>query len=340
VPCYIYVTSDFDQLSQVAAELVVADIAAGQASRDGFVLGLATGSSPVGLYRHLAKALNAGRIDPGRVRTFNLDEYVGLPGANPQQATLSPSSYSFFMVAELFGLVERRIRETYVPWGTLVSQAALERALDEHPDEYELRGTDAGKAVVIRENATGILRTIREEILDAYAARIAAAGGIDLQVVGVGGRGHVAVHESGIPFDAGAMMLVRLDDDTLENAVADGHFVSVDECPRYAVSMGARLVFAARTVVVLASGERKTGPVSEAILGPVTPDLPLSYGQRLLERGGTLVYVLDEVAAADLLARPADVAARGCYVVDLRGLPYTRLADLSFATDPVSLRLR
>jgi hypothetical protein len=46
------------------------------------------------------------------------------------------------------------------------------------------------------------------------------------------------------------------------------------------------------------------------------------------------------VAAADLLARPADVAARGCYVVDLRGLPYTRLADLSFATDPVSLRLR
>jgi glucosamine-6-phosphate deaminase len=340
VPCYIYITSDFDQLSQVAAELVVADIAAGQAARGGFVLGLATGNTPTGLYKHLAKAFNAGRIDPRRVRTFNLDEYVGLPAGNPQQATLCPSSYSFFMVAELFGLVERRIRETYVPWGPLVSQVTLDRALGEHPDEYELRGTDAGKAVVIRESATGILRTIREEILDAYAARIAAVGGIDLQVVGVGGRGHVAVHERGIPFDAGPMMLVKLDDSTVEHAVADGHFTSAADCPRYAISMGARLVFQARTVVVLASGERKTGPITEALLGPVTPDVPLSYGQRLLERDGTLVFVLDEAAAAGLLARPADVAARGCYVIDLRGQPYTRVADLTFARDPLSNRLR
>jgi glucosamine-6-phosphate deaminase len=290
--------------------------------------------------KHLAKAFNAGRIDPRRVRTFNLDEYVGLPGDNPQQATLCSASYSYFMVAELFALVERRLRETNVPWGTLVDQAALEEALERRPEEYELRGTDRGKAVVIGENASGILRTIKEEILDSYAAKIAAAGGIDLQVVGVGGRGHVAVHESGIPFDAGPMMLVRLDDDTRENAVADGQFESVAECPRFAVSMGARLVFGARTVVVLANGERKTGPVIEAVLGEVTPDVPLSYGQRLLERGGTLVYVLDEAAAAGLLARPDEVAARGSYLIDLRGRPYTRVADLAFARDPVSHRLR
>jgi glucosamine-6-phosphate deaminase len=340
VPAYIYVTADFDQMSQAAADLITADIRAGQAARDEYVLGLATGNTPTGLYKHLAKSFNAGRIDPRRVRTFNLDEYVGLPGENPQQATLHPESYSWFMVAELFGLVERRLRETNVPWGTLVDQVSLDEALAQHPREYELRGTDRGKAVVIGENATGILRTIREEVLDAYAAKIAAAGGIDLQVIGVGGRGHVAFHESGIPFDSGPVMLVRLDDSTIANAVADGHFASIEECPRYAISMGARLVFQARTVVVLAAGERKTGPVTEAVLGEVTPDVPLSYGQRLLERGGTLIYVLDASAAAGLLARPRDVADRGWYVIDLRGQPYTRVADLAFARDAASNRLR
>ncbi|MBP1705771.1 MAG: Glucosamine-6-phosphate deaminase [Chloroflexi bacterium] len=340
MPAYIYVTSDFDQMSQAAGELVTADIATGLAAKNEFVLGLATGNSPTGLYKHLAKSFNAGRIDPRRVRTFNLDEYVGLPGDNAQQATLHPESYSWFMVSELFGLVERRLLETSVPWGTLVDQAALARALADHPDEYELRGADRGRAVVIGENATGILRMIREKVLDAYAAKIAASGGIDLQVIGVGGRGHVAFHESGIPFDSGQVMLVKLDDSTVENAVADGHFASAADCPRYAISMGARLIFGARTVVVLASGERKTGPVTEAVLGPVTPDVPLSYGQRLLERGGTLIFVLDEAAASGLLARPADVAARGCYVIDLRGRPYTRVADVAFARDPASNRLR
>ena len=340
MPFSMYLTSDFDQMSQVAADIVEADIRARQATKDEYVLGLATGNTPTGLYKHLAKAFNAGRIDPRRVRTFNLDEYVGLPGDNPQQATLCSESYSHFMMAELFGLVERRLRETTVPWGTLVDQTALAEALERHPDEYELQGTDKGKAVAIKENASGILRMIREEVLEAYAARIASAGGIDLQVIGVGGRGHVAFHESGIPFDAGPVMLVKLDDNTVENAVADGQFESTSECPRYAISMGARLVFQARTVVLLANGERKTGPVTEAVLGEITCDVPSSYGQTMVERGGTLVYVLDEAAAAELLERPAEVAAQGWHVIDLRGRPYTRVADLAFARDPVSHRLR
>jgi glucosamine-6-phosphate deaminase len=340
MPCTIYVTSDFDQMSQVGAELVETEIRAEQAVKDEFVLGLATGNTPTGLYKHLAKAFNAGRIDAGRVRSFNLDEYVGLPGENAQQRTLHPESYSTFMTSELFALLDRKFRETNVPWGTVVDQDALIEALRAHPDSYQIRGTDKGKAIVIRDGAPGVLGVVKAEILDAYQAKIAAHGGIDLHLVGVGGRGHVAFHESGIPFDATGVLLVELDDNTVENAVADGHFATADDSPRYAVSMGADLVFQASTVLVLANGPRKTGPITESVLGEVCCEVPLSYGQRFVAAGGSLVYVLDGDAAVGLLARRTEVEERGIKVVDMRGEPYGRVQDLAFCRDPRTGHLR
>jgi glucosamine-6-phosphate deaminase len=67
--------------------------------------------------------------------------------------------------------------------------------------------------------------------------------------------------------------------------------------------MGAELVYQARTVVLLANGERKARPVAESLLGEVTPDVPISYGQVYAKRGGHLVYVLDKIAAGELLIR-------------------------------------
>ena len=321
MPFTIYVTRDFDQMSRVAADIVEADIAAKQAAQPGYVLGLATGNSPTGLYKNLAKAFNEGRIDASRVRSFNLDEYVGLPGENAQQRALHPESYSYFMIRELFGLLDRTFAETSVPWGTLVDQDALMTALKQQPADYEMQGTDQGKAVVIRDGASGVLGQIKADILDGYEAKIRAAGGIDLHVVGVGGRGHVAFHESGIPFAGNRVLLVRLDDSTVGNAVADGHFASIDESPRYAISMGAELVYEARKVVLVANGPRKTGPVAESVLGDVTPDVPISYGQRYVADGGSLFYVLDEAAAAELLDRRAEVEAKGYELIDVRETP-------------------
>ena len=314
----IYVTRDFDQMSRVAASLVKTDIEEKQAVKGEYVLGLATGNSPTGLYKNLAAALNAGVIDASRVRSYNLDEYVGLPGDNAQQRALHPESYSYFMIKELFGLLDRTFAETNVPWGTLIEQDALIAALDAETGAYELQGTDKGKAVVIAEGATGVLGWIKEHVLDAYAAKIERFGGIDLHIVGVGGRGHVAFHESGIPFEGNRMLLVRLDDNTVENAVADGHFATIDDSPRYAISMGAELVYKARKVVLVANGPRKTGPVAESVLGDVTPDVPISYGQRFVEQGGSLAYVLDEAAAAELLARADEVLEKGYELIDMR----------------------
>jgi glucosamine-6-phosphate deaminase len=65
--------------------------------------------------------------------------------------------------------------------------------------------------------------------------------------------------------------------------------------------MGAELVYQAGTVVLLANGDRKVNPVAESLLEAVTPDVPISYGQVYAKRGGNLVYVIDKVAASELL---------------------------------------
>lgn len=318
MPLRILVTRDFDHMSRVAADIVQRDIAGKQAAKKEYVLGLATGNSPTGLYRQLAEAFNSGAIDAARVRTFNLDEYVGLPGDNAQQRALHPESYSYFMIQELFGLLDRKFVETNVPWGTLIEQNDLIAALEDNPEDYEMKGTDQGKAIVIKDGTAGTLGWVRQATLDAYERKIKQYGGVDLHVVGVGGRGHVAFHECGIPFEGNRMLLVKLDDSTVSNAVADGHFSSIEESPRYAISMGAELVYEASAVVLVANGSRKTGPVAESVLGEVTPEVPISYGQKYAARGGNLTYVLDEAAGAELLARRAEVEAKGYEIVDMR----------------------
>lgn len=314
----IIVTRDFDHMSAVAAEVVIGDITEKQSTKDEYVLGLATGNSPTGLYKRLAQAFNNRIVDASRVRSFNLDEYVGLPGENAQQRVLHPESYSYFMIQELFGLLDQKFIETNVPWGTLIDQSELVAALEASPDAYRMQGIDNGKAVVINDGADGVLGWIKREILDAYERKIQRSGGIDLHIVGVGGRGHVAFHESGIPFEGNRMLLVRLDDNTVQNAVADGHFASIEESPRYAISMGAELVYEANTVVLVANGTRKTHPVAESVLGDVTCEVPISYGQRFVERGGKLVYVLDESAAEEILTHRNDIDRKGIELIDMR----------------------
>jgi len=207
------------------------------------------------------------------------------------------------MIQEFFGLLRKKFIEASVPYGTVIDQKQLTKELKAHPKDWQLLGRAAGRSIAIKAKAASkYLAWIKAAILDGYARKIRRAGGIDLQIIGVGGRGHVAFHESGIPFRNSRVLLVKLDENTVGNAVADGHFPSKKEAPRYAISMGAELVYQARTVVLLANGERKVGPVAESLLGEVTPDVPISYGQVYAQRGGTLIYVIDQIAAGELLA--------------------------------------
>jgi len=317
MPFKVIVTTDFDHMSEVAAGLVIADIHQKLQSKPAYVLGLATGNSPTGLYKHIAKAANAGKIDASKIISFNLDEYIGLPGENTQQRALHKESYSFFMIQELFGLLQIKFREVNVPWGTLVDQARFEAELKGHPGDWEMQGSDKGRAVVIRRDAKSeYLRWIRREILDAYADKITACGGIDLHVVGVGGRGHVGFHEAGIPFDGNQLLLVKLDDNTIANAVTDGHFSSKRECPLYAVSMGAELIYKAKTVLLLANGARKADAVADALLMEPDCSVPISYGHILSQMGGQMIFVIDRLAAAKVLDKTDQVRKRGIELED------------------------
>jgi glucosamine-6-phosphate deaminase len=291
-------------MSEVAADIVKKIIVRIIRKKREPVLGLATGNSPTGLYKRLAKAANEGAFDSGRIRSFNLDEYAGLPGENIQQRVMHPESYCYFMIQEFFGLLQKKFIETSVPYGTLIDQKQLIEELKAYPEDWEELGREAGRSIVIKAKpASKYLAWIKTTILDGYRRKIRRAGGIDLQVIGVGGRGHVAFHESGIPFKNSQVLLVKLDDNTIANAVADGHFTSKKEAPHYAVSMGAELVYQAGTVILLANGERKVRSVAESLLEEVTPDVPISYGQVYAKRGGNLVYVLDKIAARELLTR-------------------------------------
>jgi glucosamine-6-phosphate deaminase len=311
MPITVLVTADFDRMSEAAAGIVAKTIGETIRQKKEFVLGLATGNSPTGLYKRLAEAANAGRFDSGRIRSFNLDEYVGLPGENPQQRSMHPQSFCYFMIQAFFGLLQKKFIETSLPYGNLIDQRWLVKELRAHPGDWKESGRRAGRSIVIKpQPASQYLAWIKASILDGYWRKIKRAGGIDLQIVGVGGTGHVAFHESGIPFRGSRVLLIRLDETTVSQAVADGHFPSMREAPRYAVSMGAALVYEARTVVLLANGERKVKPVADSLLGEVTPDVPISYGQVYAERGGELIYVLDKIAARELLARSEELKAR------------------------------
>ncbi|TFG28814.1 MAG: 6-phosphogluconolactonase [Promethearchaeota archaeon] len=298
----VLVTKHFDHMSEIGANIIKDQIVQSLKKKKEFILGLATGNSPTRVYKHLANMANSGEFDSNRIRSFNLDEYIGLPGENSQQRTIHPESYSYFMIQEFFGLLKKKFIETTVPFGCLIDQKQLIKELETHSNSWYELGTDAGKSIFIKENSTSeYLTWIRKSILEAYAQKIEKVGGIDLQIIGVGGKGHVAFHESGIPFENSRVLLVKLDDNTIKNAVIDGHFTSEEESPHYAVSMGVELVYKAKTIILLANGERKVSSITESLINDPTPEVPISYGQKYSSEGGNLIYVIDKIAAGGLL---------------------------------------
>ena len=100
------IVKDYEELSKKAANIIAAQVILKPDS----VLGLATGSSPVGTYTRLAEMCKAGDLDFSKVTSVNLDEYEGLDGSNDQ-------SYRYFMDTNLFNKVNIDKAKTYVPNG-------------------------------------------------------------------------------------------------------------------------------------------------------------------------------------------------------------------------------
>ena len=193
------------------------------------VLGLATGSTPLGLYAQLVALYRAGEISFAQATSFNLDEYVDLPPTHDQ-------SYRYFMEKNLFSQIDLPQARIHVPSGLGVSEAALA----------------------------------------AYDEAIEAAGGIDLQLLGLGGNGHIGFNEPGTPFALGTHVVALTERTRRDNA---RFFASLDEVPTHAATMGVRTVMHARAILLLAFGRAKAEALAAALTGPVTPDVPASVLQ-------------------------------------------------------------
>lgn len=220
------VTPSYEALSNKAADFVSAQIWL----KPDCLLGLATGTTPIGLYATLVERYQAGNLNFSQVRTVNLDEYCGLP---PE----SENSYHYFMHNHLFSKVNIPLKNTRLPDG-MASDCRRE-----------------GRA---------------------YDAHIAALGGIDLQVLGIGHNGHIGFNEPAEAFTADTHCVLLSESTIWANARL---FSSVDQVPRQAITMGIRSILQAKKILLLASGKDKKKILQQAFSGPITPKCPASILQ-------------------------------------------------------------
>ena len=127
----------------------------------------------------------------------------------------------------------------------------------------------------------------------AYDWAIQRAGGIDIQVLGIGHNGHIGFNEPADQFIR-ACRVVNLTDSTID--ANQRFFESRDQVPRQAISLGMSAILNARSVLLIATGEDKAGIIREAVQGEITPRVPAS----ILQAHPNVIWLLDKAAAADL----------------------------------------
>jgi glucosamine-6-phosphate deaminase len=220
------------------------------AARPRPVLGLPTGRTPLALYRELVE-LHAEGADFSRVMTFNLDEFLGIPGSHP-------GSYRSFMQTHLFDGVNVRPENRHLLDGTAAD-----------PEAECLR----------------------------YEREIADAGGIDLQVLGIGTNGHIGFNEPAGTLQSRTHRVTLKPETRRSNASLFGGDPS--KVPPEALSMGMATILHSRAIVLLATGSSKASCVERVVNGPLTTELPASF----LQLHDEVDIMLDVAAAAQLQPR-------------------------------------
>lgn len=231
-----------------AARLVADAIADLVARRPDAVLGLATGSSPLGVYVELERRCRAGSLSLARARGFLLDEYVGLPEDHEQRYR---------------AVIERE----------LVSRVDLSPGSVQGPDGL---ADDLPAACA------------------AYEHAIRAAGGVDVQLLGIGSDGHIGFNEPGSSLASRTRIKTLTASTRSDNARFFGGDVAA--VPTHCLTQGLGTISEARHIVVLAFGEAKADAVAQLVEGPVSARWPAT----VLQHHPHVTVLLDEGAAAGL----------------------------------------
>ncbi|WP_026907096.1 glucosamine-6-phosphate deaminase [Paucisalibacillus globulus] len=206
-------------------------------------LGLATGSTPEGLYKNIIEKHKQGDVSFKNVKSFNLDEYVGLEKNDP-------NSYYFFMKDKLFDHVDISLDNVRVP--------------------------------------NGVAADLQQECQDHEEA-IKAAGGIDVQLLGIGANGHIGFNEPGTPFTS-KTQVVNLDESTIQ--ANSRFFNTIEEVPTQAISMGIDTIMNSKEILLLISGESKAEALAKLVSGEVTEEVPAS----VLNNHPNVTVIADEAA--------------------------------------------
>ena len=232
------------QLAVIASELIRDALL----QKPNLVLGLATGSTPIGLYKALVKMHIEKGLDFAKVTTFNLDEYIGIPIDHPQ-------SYHTFMLKHFFDHVNIPSENQHIPQNTAENHEAF---------------------------------------CASYEEAIARAGGIDIQVLGIGTDGHIGFNEAGSSLSSRTRIKTLSESTLMANAM---HFEGdVNAVPEMAITMGIGSIMDAKHCLILASGASKSGAIAKAVEGPITAMAPAS----ILQMHPKTTVIIDEAAASKL----------------------------------------
>jgi len=239
----VKIQKDYDAMSAEGAKIVAQLIR----KKPDCVIGFATGSTPLGLYKELIRMHKNEGLDFSKITTFNLDEYVGLPPEHDQ-------SYHYFMWENLFKHVNVNPSNVHIPMGMADDVEAFCERYEDKIDEY---------------------------------------GGIDLQILGIGANGHIAFNEPGSSLGSRTRIKTLTEKTRQDNA---RFFSSMDEVPKYAITMGVGTIMEARSLLLLASGANKAEAIKATVEGPIMAKYPATIVQ--LHRYATVV--VDEEAASKL----------------------------------------
>jgi glucosamine-6-phosphate deaminase len=132
-----------------------------------------------------------------------------------------------------------------------------------------------------------------KEYCDLYEEAIQAAGGIDIQLLGIGRDGHIGFNEPLSPEDS-LTRLVNLDPITLNDAVRE--FGDVGLVPTRAITMGVKTIMQSKRIILIATGDHKASIIKQAVEEPLNPKVVASY----LQKHKNTVFCLDEAAASEL----------------------------------------
>ena len=213
-----------------------------------FVIGLPTGSSPLGTYQALIKLYQQKKVTFENVITFNMDEYMGLETNHPQ-------SYKTFMWDNFFSHIDIKKENINI--------------LDGNTENPKIE-------------------------CEKYEAKIAALGGIELFLGGIGPDGHIAFNEPGSSLDSKTRMKTL----TYDTRLANSRFFdnNVDNVPRFALTVGVKTIMDAREVVIIVNGHNKSRALKKAIEEGVNQMWTISALQ--LHQNGKIIC--DENATAEI----------------------------------------